>query len=249
MKKFGLIVFVLSIFSVFGTNAQNNPYEKTFSDYASYLNSEYGINCHKPRKLKDQKKFFIPMAIRENANSGFLYGPIFLSRDKNAMVMYPSLPLNFTKSDIDWENKISLINSQAYNESSPQPKLTRTVNDKFPRAQVESEIKASLNLIDENGRPLPEAKNFDLDDYLTIIAGKEARRRFNADTIYLYNLPLEKPYKTNYKHRIGMVLSKKNRATLLFKLLFTDKGIKNKQTIIKMLNENVWYNEEFYKEN
>jgi hypothetical protein len=81
-------------------------------------------------------------------------------------------------------------------------------------------------LYDYRGRPLSDTVHFHFNDHVTLIAGKEAKQMFNADTVYIYNLPLHHPYHKKYTYRTGLALFKKDRGSLLFMLLFTPKGKK-----------------------
>jgi hypothetical protein len=68
---------------------------------------------------------------------------------------------------------------------------------------------------------------------------------FNADFIFLYDLPLEKPYEGKYPYCTALFLSKGDRATLTFKFFLTAAGKKKEEDYINELSKQVWYDEAF----
>lgn len=83
--------------------------------------------------------------------------------------------------------------------------------------------------------------SIDANNYLTVLAGKEARNIFNADSIFFYDIPLDKPYREKYEYCKGIVISKRNRPALLLKLFFTEKGKKEEGGYIGSLKKTIWY--------
>lgn len=248
MKRY--ITLLLYIISFSGSLlAQNDLYDRTFAGYAGYLSTQYGITCKMPEEFKDLNQYFVLHIIREEVNSGFLYGPIFQANDKECIVMYPALLIYISKEDIELGRKMAIFNRTLNNDTSaiPEPKKSGG-NHSFPRSHVTSEMKAAIGLFDYFGKPLHDSVSFDFNEHVTIIAGKKARKMFNADSIYIYNLPLEEPYQEKYTHRIGMVISKKDRATMIFKLFFTPKGKKKEDEYIELLSREIWYEENFQQE-
>lgn len=64
---------------------------------------------------------------------------------------------------------------------------------------------------------------------------------FNADTVYICNLPLAIPYDGKYAHCTGIYVCKKNRPALYFKCFFTNEGEKKKSEYIRRLSKAVGY--------
>jgi hypothetical protein len=93
--------------------------------------------------------------------------------------------------------------------------------------------------------PQSDTTRINLNQYVTITAGKRAREMFNADSIFVYDLPLDKPYLEKYPYCTGLVISKKDRATLLFKFFFTAAGRKKEEEYINQLSNHVWYDDKF----
>lgn len=85
--------------------------------------------------------------------------------------------------------------------------------------------------------------DLDFDYYVTVTSGREARRRFNADSVFVFEVPIEPQHWDGevYTHCISMYLSRKNRAYLGFVWLFTDEGYKRRQQYMDALEGNVAY--------
>lgn len=115
-------------------------------------------------------------------------------------------------------------------------------NSTFPRSQITVELRAALGMIDRYGFTA-DSIPLDFYDYVTVQSGKKNREMFNADSVYFYNLPLDKAYQGKYTYCTGMVISKKGRATMLFKWFFTPKGKKKEDEYIKRLSKQIWYDE------
>ena len=237
-------ICLISLLSAHLLLAQNEPYEKSFTGYSDYLSKNYGIQCEFPKGFEDLNEYFVANQISENASSGWIYGPIMETRDKECLLMYPALLLFTSKSDREWNYKIEQINKEMKNETSTT-QIKPDVNNLFPRSQIESEIKASMGLVDGYGDTIWDAEGFNLDDYITVISGEKAKSKFNADSVYIYNIPLDKPFREKYTYRVGMILSKKNRVTMLFKWYFTEKGKLNDDQYIRLINNTINYKEEF----
>lgn len=236
MKRYNLILFVVMLCSGNLFAQENFLYEKTFVGYVGFVSKEYGITCKIPEKFTDLDQYFVIQRIREDREAGSMYGPIFQAKDKECIVEYPFSPWPWISPD-----ELGLGISR---------------KDSYPRAQIIFELNAALGFPDYlQHRPsndtiprinaLRDTSHFVFDDYVTIIAGKKAREMFNADSIFCYNIPLQKPYQKKYTYCTGMVLSKKDRASMYFKYFFTPKGKKKEDKYINLLSKQIWYNEKF----
>lgn len=76
---------------------------------------------------------------------------------------------------------------------------------------------------------------------VTVLSGKDARQFFNADTVYICQLPLTTPYKEKYTHCTAIYAHKQNRLPLYFKCLFTDEGVQDKDAYVRRLCKAVRY--------
>jgi hypothetical protein len=236
-------------------------YQRNLPDYTEYLSKEYGIICGIPERFRDLDKYYVGWKIREekDKHAGSLYGPVFQSRDKGCLLMYAALPHYVSEADAEIFEKTAMIErilnkDTSISESLDSPKGT------FPRSQISSEIETALGLYYRPGHPSNKnTLKINLNDYVTIIVGDKPRDMFNADTIYIYDIPsadsvyildssLEKMRKRKYPYCTGMFISKDGRATMYFKLFFTERSKKKEEKYINMLDKQVWYDENFRHE-
>lgn len=229
-----LIYLVLSVCCLPLLAQENNPYEKTFEAFSNYIFENDGIKCSLPHELTDLNEYFVVQrVIREDSNVGSIYGPVLQTPDGNCIIQYPALawPLRFDKEE--------------------------KVRDFSYKSQMGREIKAGLGYPDYAARtrkstdsvsmivtPESDTSKIDFDTYVTTIIGKEARERFNADTIYVYDLPLQKPYKDKYTYCTGLVIAKEGRASMNFKFYFTAEGKAAEGKYLDYLDKRVWYMDE-----
>jgi len=127
----------------------------------------------------------------------------------------------------------------------------------FPINQINAEVASGIGAFDRHGYFIDTSK-FDCYDYATVITDKKAREMFNADTLYIYDIPnadssyflnkeLEKMQKENYPYCTGVVICKKGRIAMEMKLFFTEKGKIKEDEYINMLNKQIWYTDTFDK--
>ncbi len=247
MKHSKLTVAIFSLLLTGNLLAQDNyPYEKNFTSYADYISSEVGISCSIPEGFIDLNQYHVMRRVREDKHAGFMYGPVFQSKDKECIVMYPGLTLYFTKKDLEMGRMAARVNrALGGDDSAVEPD---GYNNTVPRGFVVSELQASTGLFDNTGKPLHDSASINFNEQVTIIAGRKARKMFNADSVFLYDLPLQEPYMKEYTHRTSMVLGKWQRGTMVFKWFFTPEGKKKEKKYIKMLSKHIWYDEDFRHE-
>jgi hypothetical protein len=88
--------------------------------------------------------------------------------------------------------------------------------------------------------------NFVLDNYLRILPSKEAQKRFNADSIFLYDVPTAAVPDTGdekFTHCIRMFIVRQDRAILDLLWYFTEKGKKREKKYMQKINKQIWYND------
>lgn len=206
---------------------------KTFPEYADFLSEGYGITCKMPSEFFD-KKYSEIWRVRENRPAAFLYNPILQSKDKDCIIMFPFVPIYM--SEIDYRvNKATREINKVISDDTLFNRKPAT-NESIPRNTISFEIRAALE-IDKDAL-------FDFNDHVTVLAGKEARDMFNADSVFLYDIPMDKPYKEKYTRCTGFIISKMNRPTLTLKWFFTDHGKKKETEYMARLNGTIWYHEE-----
>lgn len=262
MSNYKLILVIVAFsfsWNLFGQ--ENLWYQKNLPAYVEYLSKEFGIICNIPDGLKNLDKYYVLWKVREekDKHSGSLYGPIFQTKNKSCILMYPALPLYFSEEVIEIFKKTAMI-ERIINKDTTVSEPKASPNLTFPRGQTSAEIKTALGLYYRPGHPSNnDSVKIDLNDYVTIIAGKKAREMFNADTIYIYDMPsadsvyffdssLEKMRKRKYPYCTGVFVIKDGRATMYFKLFFTKGAKKKEEKYINMLDKQIWYDENFKHE-
>lgn len=240
MKKKEIYLAIVSLLLSLNVFSQENLwYEKNLSAHKHYFKNEFGITYTIPEKLKNIDKYYVMWKVRKDPakHSGNMYGPIFLSKDKECIVAFPAQLTNFS----------------AENHTKREEKVLPF----YPRTEITGEIKTALGLYYSYGHPLNnDTVKIKFYDYVTIILGKKPRDMFNADSIFIYDLPnadsvyffdesLEKIRGKKYPHCAGMFIYKNARATMNVKFFFTVKGEKKKNQYIEMLNKHIWYDDKF----
>ena len=116
-----------------------------------------------------------------------------------------------------------------------------------PRNTIEEEISNQIGVI-------YETMHCDYNDCLTLISGEKAQELFNADSVYVYDLPkgsavkiwdipLDRIRRNKYPYCSGIYIYKKNRAVMGAKLFFTEEGKKKQNEYIEALSHSIWYDE------
>jgi hypothetical protein len=228
MRKKTYITVIVLLLTLNAFSQDNLWYEKNFSAYKTFFYNEYGIDYTIPPKVKDLDKFYVLWKVRkeDSKHSGNMHGPIFLSKDKECILAYPANLNHKLNDDHRIISQISIITA---------------------------EIKTSLGLYYHHGSSLNnDTTKLDIYDYVTIIAGKMAREMFNADSIFIYDLPnadsvyffdesLENMRKEKYPYCSGMLIYKNNRPTMNIKFFFSEKGYIKRSQYFEMLSKHIWY--------
>jgi hypothetical protein len=262
MKYYKLTLVIVAFSCSWHLFAQENLwYQRNLSAYTEYLSKEFGIECTIPEKLTNLDKYYVGWKVREEKekHTAGLYGPIFQSRSKGCILMYSALPLYISEENAELYKRIALM-ERVLNRDTSTSEPVVSPNGAFPRGQISAEIKTALGLYYSYAHPLNnDSAKFDFNDYVTILAGEKAREMFNADSIYIYEIPgadsvyffdksLEKTRKSKYPYCTGVFISKDDRATMYFKLFFTKRAKNKEEKYINMLNKQIWYDENFKHE-
>ena len=260
LSKLTLVIVTIS-FSLDLSAQEKQFYQRNLPDYAEYISKEYGITCGHHERFTDLDKYYVMWKVREekDKHTGGLYGPVFQSRDKGCLVIYTALPHYVSREDAEIFKKTAMIERILNKDTSTSAPIVSS-NRNFPRGQISAELKTALGLYYRPGHPSNnDSVKIDLNDYVTIISGKKAHEMFNADTIYIYDIPnadsvyfldssLEKVRKRKYPYCTGVFTSKDGRATMYFKFFFTERSREKKEKYINMLDKQVWYDENFRHE-
>lgn len=154
---------------------------------------------------------------KKKAKTG-IRGPLFQSEDKQCELLYGTF----------WE-------FQFYKNPTPPEKFYGFYYGEHLKHR---EGIMSFLLTINNGND-----DFRFEDRVTVIGGEEARERFNADSVFLFDVPIEplEQYGESYTHCTWMRTTKDKHAILDFLWFFTDEGVKRKDDYIHQLDGHVWY--------
>lgn len=213
--------------------AQIRSEKLDFQSYVVPLAEDYGIVCKMPERFQDlkiAKRFFL----RQDTSLSYRCCPVLESMDENCLLLYPDeLYYNYKRKLSEEEMETHLT---AWNPLFGQDIVGA-------RGRMSFELKTALGLIDRYGKNL-ESSTLDLDQYITTVrTGKKALKRFNADTVFIYRIPLTKEMGGKYAYCTGINFYKKNHPVLCLKLLLTEEGKKKESKYIDMLDRKVWYGE------
>ncbi len=206
---------------------------RTLPEYAKFMDEKLGITCTMPRNFIDQKQLR-QWRIHQNRDVAFVYTPVLRSKDKQCIILYPFYPVH-----TDRVGDTPCFSSRERKEIEELMKkdstILKTPNWKvgIPRSIIYSEIRAALD-IDYRAW-------IDPDKHITVLAGKEARNLFNADSVFIYDIPMDKPYEEKYVHCTGLAISKANRPVLYLKWFFTNKGKKKEKKYLDLIKKTIWY--------
>lgn len=201
-------------------SAQN----KAFKTYRDECSESFGITIKKPKKFKviDEK---VTYKVNEKRNIGFLYRLILEADSKDCLILFPYF--NTAKHhDSIAKNMVYGELKAAFNLGSDKDMKMKLNDGKFM-------IQGASDSVSYD-KP-------DFNEYIEIIAGEKAQSYFNADTVYIYQLPLSEPYR-NYNECIGVNAIKKGRPSAIIKIFFT-KECNRKEEYMKQLFNSIHYSD------
>ncbi|WP_436415496.1 hypothetical protein [Petrimonas sp.] len=237
MKRTVIVFFLFLGFGSYMAIGQNTRFDKTFQEYSDLVSKKSNILCTMPKEFTDLKYYEV-WKIREDREAGAFYNPIIQSADKECIIMYMIFPLFITPQESYVNNVVQVLNNKRSKDSVNV--YDNDINERLPRNHISFEMRTALGQVDKRNRPI-EGSVFEFDEYVTLTSGKEIRENFNADSLYVYDIPLQKPYKDNYTHCTGLLVKKRNRPSMVLKLFFTGKGKKKEKYYMDLLNKTIWY--------
>lgn len=105
------------------------------------------------------------------------------------------------------------------------------------KTMVYEEVKTALNSL-HSGETLEQ----DTAKYIRMITSENMENYFNADTVFIYRVPLLKPYEGRYNECIGINIIKKGYPSAMIKIFFKD-GCKKKEEYIQQLFDSIRYSD------
>lgn len=213
-------------------------YQKKFVDYSSYIFDKYSVRCSLPANFVDLNKYYELWVVQKNTHAGFFYGPILQSKDKECILMYP-YNLIIVKNDNNEPEKSDSITPIIFNLN----KSIKTEGLLLIESQIKFELGAAYGWLNKGGFQVIDSLDYDINKYVTIITGSKPKEMFNADKVFIYNLPLKEPYLEKYNFCTGIILNKENRASVIIKMFFNQRGKKNEYFYFNQLYKAFWFEE------
>ena len=231
-----IIVFVCASNGIF---AQAGPI--TFTEYSNNVYKQFNINCKIPKNFIDLKQIEI-WRIRHDRPSGMVFNPMIQSKNQECILMYPKILFNIeSEREKDFSKFVAAID-RSMSKNKPEINNNDPTNAKAARSNITYQLRTALGQVDKYGSIIKDSL-FVFNKYVHIISGKKVSKSFNADSIFIYDIPLENPYKDRYVFCTGMAIIKIHQPHINVFWLFTEEGEKNKHKYFKMLSKNIWYNE------
>lgn len=223
--KIIIAFFTIFLFASTDVSAQ----KKLFKEYRSECARLYDIEIIKPKGFKPIDKM-VSFRVNEKRNIGSFYRIALESGNKDCLILYPFFIKN---------SPHDIAKNMAYGE-----------------------VKAALNLVPEEGEDmsmnlvngkfvLARSKKrsgnegvikFDTACYMRVIAEDDMEKYFNADTVYVYDVPLLKPYKGIYKECIGINMVKGGHPSGMMKVLFVE-GCDAKDKYLEHIFKSIRYSD------
>lgn len=116
--------------------------------------------------------------------------------------------------------------------------LMNREHDRATRNMVYAELKAGLGLNVDN-----KTIEIDTAKYVKTITGVDMRDYFNADTVFITKIPLQKSYDGVYNYCIGINVLKAGHPSAMIKVLFTEEGKKKEEEYITALFNSIKYSD------
>lgn len=217
-----IVFFIILLFASTDISAQR----KFFKEYRSECARRFGIEIIKPKGFKTIDKM-IPFKVNEGRSIGSFYRVALESKDKDCLILYPffieNRPRDIAKN-MAYGEVMAALNLAPEEDDEMGPNL---VNGKF----VLSRRKTSRN---------KEMAKLDTARYIRVISEEDMGNYFNADTVYVYDIPLLKPYKGIYKECIGINMVKEGHPFGMIKVLLAE-GCDAKDKYMKQLFKSIRY--------
>lgn len=190
--------------------------EKSFPKYSYYLSKVMDMTWEQPRGFaweKMETDSCMPGGYGR-AKSDSLYIGLMRSENEECLILYPE------------------CNSVLF--GSFRDSLNSVGSPCFARRQMMYDMKDAL------GKDFPlDSIPSDLEKYVVTLVGRKVP--FNADTVFIAQIPLEKPYQEKYMYCTGIYACKQGRPSITFKCFFTGEGKTNEKKYLTQFHQTIKY--------
>lgn len=222
-------VIVMFCIILLGTFSYTFAQKKLFKEYRSECARLFDIEIIKPKGFKTIGKM-VPFRVNEGRSIGSFYRVALESGNKDCLILYPffikNRPHGIAKN-MAYGEVMAALNLAPEEDDEMGPNL---VNGKFVLSRRK---KTSRN---------KETVKLDTAHYMRVIAEEDMENYFNADTVYVYDVPLLKPYKGIYKECIGINMVKEGHPFGMIKVLLVE-GCDAKDKYMKQLFKSIRYSD------
>lgn len=189
--------------------------EQYFPSYSYYLLKVMDISWKQPKDFIWEKTGKTEWSQRPwgQIEDGSVYIGTMYSKDGNCLILYPECG----------RYMMSSLQNPSHSEDPAfaHKHMIYDLNDAF-----------------EKEFPLDSIPP-ELERYVTILVGRKTP--FNADTVFIAEIPLKDTYRERYKHCTGIYATKQGRPAMLFKCFFTDEGKSNEEKYLAKFYKTIKY--------
>ncbi|WP_129585763.1 hypothetical protein [Bacteroides bouchesdurhonensis] len=188
--------------------------ENSFSDYSKYISEVMDISWKRSKTFVWERSTVILSQGKRGRGMGAVYSGMMQSKDGNCLILYPNM--NFMLVD---------------NKEVP---WKWTGDPVLPRNQMLDDLHCAL-------KPGMDSDTISIvwEKYVTTYIGKDTP--FNADTVFVSQIPLENLYQGKYMYCTGIYACKRGRPSMIFKCFFTEEGKMNEEKYLSKFYKTVKY--------
>ncbi len=208
------------------TNAERKG---LFSEYQVECERDFHIKLSIPAGFETIDKM-VSFRVNEGRNIGVFYSLLLESRDKDCLMLYPLFIENQSHG---------IAKNMTYGEVKAALNLAPEENECMRMNLVNGKFTLGKSKVPDRSK---ETVQFDTARYMRVIAEENMENYCNADTVYVYEVPLLKPYKGVYKKCIGINMVKEGHPCGIAKILLTE-GDDAKDKYMKQFFESIRYSD------
>lgn len=208
------------------TNAERKG---LFSEYQVECERDFHIKLSMPAGFETIDKM-VSFRVNEGRNIGVFYSLLLESRDKDCLMLYPLFIENQSHG---------IAKNMTYGEVKAALNLAPEENECMRMNLVNGKFTLGKSKVPDRSK---ETVQFDTARYMRVIAEENMENYCNADTVYVYEVPLLKPYKGVYKKCIGINMVKEGHPCGIAKILLTE-GDDAKDKYMKQFFESIRYSD------
>lgn len=208
------------------TNAERKG---LFSEYQVECERDFHIKLSMPAGFETIDKM-VSFRVNEGRNIGVFYSLLLESRDKDCLMLYPLFIENQSHG---------IAKNMTYGEVKAALNLAAEENECMRMNLVNGKFTLGKSKVPDRSK---ETVQFDTARYMRVIAEENMENYCNADTVYVYEVPLLKPYKGVYKKCIGINMVKKGHPYGMAKILLME-GDNAKDKYMKQFFESIRYSD------